>query len=175
MTLELVYANITIVMETDRKKITEENLIRCGREEFLEKGYAGANLRNICKRAGVTTGAFYFSFENKEALLGAILDPLIAEYQKMMQQIAKREQEHPETAEQNEREIMEYICAHRQECELVLEKCSGSKYESFRDVVFHNNLHSAAFQLAAQIVMKVFQPSTLCGKIVCKKLYYKAR
>ncbi|MFQ8980003.1 MAG: TetR/AcrR family transcriptional regulator [Waltera sp.] len=76
-------------METDRKKITEENLIRCGREEFLEKGYAGANLRDICKRAGVTTGAFYFSFENKEALLGAILDPLIAEYQKMMQQIAK--------------------------------------------------------------------------------------
>lgn len=40
------------------KKITEENLIRCGREEFLEKGYAGANLRNICKRAGVTTGLF---------------------------------------------------------------------------------------------------------------------
>jgi len=70
--------------------------------------------------------------------LGAILDPLIAEYQKMMQQIAKREQEHPETAEQNEREIMEYICAHKQECELVLEKCSGSKYEAFRDVVFHN-------------------------------------
>ena len=106
-------------METDRKKITEENLIRCGREEFLEKGYAGANLRDICKRAGVTTGAFYFSFENKEALLGAILDPLIAEYQKMMYEITKREQEHPETAEQNEREIMEYICAHRQECELV--------------------------------------------------------
>ena len=138
MTLELVYTNITIVMETDRKKITEENLIRCGREEFLEKGYAGANLRDICKRAGVTTGAFYFSFENKEALLGAILDPLIAEYQKMMYEITKREQEHPETAEQNEREIMEYICAHRQECELVLEKCSGSKYESFRDVVFNN-------------------------------------
>lgn len=37
LTHELVYANITIVMETDRKKITEENLIRCGREEFLEK------------------------------------------------------------------------------------------------------------------------------------------
>ena len=112
LTRELVYANIALVMETDRKKITEENLIRCGREEFLEKGYAGANLRDICKRAGVTTGAFYFSFENKEALLGAILDPLIAEYQKMMQKIAIREQEHPETAEQNEREIMEYICAH---------------------------------------------------------------
>ena len=62
------------------KRITEENLIRCGREEFLEKGYAEAN----------------------------------------------------------ERQIMEYICAHRQECELVLEKCSGSKYEAFRDEVFSN-------------------------------------
>ena len=62
------------------KKITEEKLIRCGREKFLEKGYAEAN----------------------------------------------------------ERQIMEYICAHRQECELVLEKCSGSKYEAFRDEVFSN-------------------------------------
>jgi len=62
------------------KRITEEKLIRCGREKFLEKGYAEAN----------------------------------------------------------ERQIMEYICAHRQECELVLEKCSGSKYEAFRDEVFSN-------------------------------------
>lgn len=144
LTRELVYANITIVMEMDRKKITEENLIRCGREEFLEKGYSKANLREICRRAGVTTGAFYFSFENKEALLGAILEPVVTEYRTMMYEIAKREQEHPETAEANERQIMEYICAHRQECELVLEKCSGSKYEAFRDEVFSNMV--TAFQ-----------------------------
>ena len=118
-------------MEMDRKKITEENLICCGREEFLEKGYAKANLREICRRAGVTTGAFYFSFENKEALLGAILDPVVTEYRTMMYEIATREQEHPETAEANERQIMEYICAHRQECELVLEKCAGG---NIRDV-----------------------------------------
>lgn len=142
LTVELVYANITFVMEMDRKKITEENLIRCGRKEFLEKGYAKANLRAICKRAGVTTGAFYFSFENKEALLSAIVDPLIAEYQQMMTVIATREIEHPETAGENEREIMEYICAHRQECELLLEKCEGSRYESFREEVFSNMLAS---------------------------------
>ena len=99
MTRELVNTNIMIVIETDRKKITEENLIRCGREEFLEKGYAGANLRDICRRARVTTGAFYFSFENKEALLGAILDPVVAEYRTMMYEIAKREQEHPRRCE----------------------------------------------------------------------------
>ena len=82
-------------MAMNRRKITEENLIHCGRKEFLEKGYSKANLLDICRRAGVTTGAFYFSFENKEALLGAILDPVVAEYRTMMYEIAKRKQEHP--------------------------------------------------------------------------------
>ena len=55
------------------------------------------------------------------------------------------------------------------------EKMAGIAYVIENYGIIYNNLHSAAFQLAAQIVMKVFQPSTLCGKIVCKKLYYKAR
>ena len=60
-------------MKEERRKQTEQKLIECGEREFLEKGYAKANLREICKSAGVTTGAFYFSFENKEALLAACL------------------------------------------------------------------------------------------------------
>ena len=98
MTDELVYANITYVMEDERRKQTEQNLIRFGKAEFLSKGYAKANLRDICKAAGVTTGAFYFSFENKEALLAAILDPVIAEYRNMCSGLAKREEDDPGTA-----------------------------------------------------------------------------
>ena len=41
--------------------------------------------------------------------------------------------------------------------------------------LLHSNLHSAAFQLAAQIVMKVFQFSTLMVESFVKKLHYKAR
>lgn len=109
MTDELVYANITYVMEDERRKQTEQNLIRFGKAEFLSKGYAKANLRDICKAAGVTTGAFYFSFENKEALLAAILDPVIAEYRNMCSGLAKREEDDPGTAEDNERLMMEYL------------------------------------------------------------------
>lgn len=61
LTKRLVRANITSVMNDERRKQTEQKLIRSGRAEFLEKGYAKANLRDICKAAGVTTGAFYFS------------------------------------------------------------------------------------------------------------------
>lgn len=95
MTSELVYANITSMMEDERRKQTEQKLIESGKAEFLKKGYAKANLRDLCKTAGVTTGAFYFSFANKEALLAAILDPVIADYERMCSMFAQREEEDP--------------------------------------------------------------------------------
>lgn len=95
MTSELVYANITSMMEDERRKQTEQKLIESGKAEFLKKGYAKANLRDLCKTAGVTTGAFYFSFANKEALLAAILDHVIADYERMCSMFAQREEEDP--------------------------------------------------------------------------------
>ena len=95
MTSELVYANITSMMEDERRKQTEQKLIESGKAEFLKKGYAKANLRDLCKTAEVTTGAFYFSFANKEALLAAILDPVIADYERMCSMFAQREEEDP--------------------------------------------------------------------------------
>ena len=51
------------------KEATIEKIKQAALEEFYANGYAKASLRTICRRAGVTTGAMYFSFENKEALL----------------------------------------------------------------------------------------------------------
>lgn len=99
MTFKLVCTNITVVMEEDRKKLTEKKLLSCGKREFLEKGYAKANLRSICKASGVTTGAFYFSFASKEALLRAILAPFITDSRELLSGLARMEEEHPETAE----------------------------------------------------------------------------
>ena len=120
-------------MEDERRKQTEQKLIKSGKEEFLKKGYAKANLRDICKNAGVTTGAFYFSFENKEALLSAILAPVITDYEKMCSTFARREEEEdPNTADDNERQMMEYLSEHRTEAIILMEKSAGSRYEKFR-------------------------------------------
>lgn len=48
-------------------------LIEAARQEFLEKGYNKASLRNICARANMTTGALYFFFKNKEDLFDEIV------------------------------------------------------------------------------------------------------
>ena len=135
LTTWLASANITSVMKDERRKQTEQKLIKFGKAEFLQKGYARANLRDICKAAGVTTGAFYFSFANKEALLSAILDPVIAGYERMGRELARREEEDPDTAQDNERQIMEYLSEYRDEAIILMEKAEGSSYENFRQQI----------------------------------------
>lgn len=50
------------------EKETKSKLLASAKAEFLEKGYINASLRSICKNAGVTTGALYFFFRDKEDL-----------------------------------------------------------------------------------------------------------
>ena len=54
-------------------KETKERLIESAKAEFTEKGYMKASLRKICASAGVTTGALYFFFTDKEDLFSAIV------------------------------------------------------------------------------------------------------
>jgi len=61
-------------MKNDTEYKKREALIEAAKKEFLEKGYNKASLRTICAKAGVTTGALYFFFENKAELFAAIVD-----------------------------------------------------------------------------------------------------
>ncbi len=61
-------------MKNDTEYKKREVLIEAAKNEFLEKGYNKASLRTICSKAGVTTGALYFFFENKAELFAAIVD-----------------------------------------------------------------------------------------------------
>ena len=52
---------------------TRDRLLKVAKEEFLELGYEKASMRKICKKAGVTTGALYFFFKDKNDLFGALV------------------------------------------------------------------------------------------------------
>ena len=43
----------------EKELSTLQVILITGKNEFMEKGYSGASLRNIAREAGVTTGAFY--------------------------------------------------------------------------------------------------------------------
>ena len=54
---------------------TQTRILAAAKTEFLEKGFRNASLRTIVKLAGVTTGAFYGYYSNKEALFSALVEP----------------------------------------------------------------------------------------------------
>lgn len=57
----------------ENEETTLDLILSAAMQEFLEKGFKSASLRNIVKTAGVTTGAFYGYYNSKEALFEALV------------------------------------------------------------------------------------------------------
>lgn len=51
-----------------------EQIIDAAMSVFAQKGFARATNRDVAREAGITTGLIYYYFENKEALLQAVLE-----------------------------------------------------------------------------------------------------
>ena len=63
--------------EKEDQKKTRQKLLDQAKVEFAEKGFMKASLRTICTNAGVTTGALYFFFRDKEDLFASLVqEPL---------------------------------------------------------------------------------------------------
>jgi AcrR family transcriptional regulator len=55
-------------------KDTANRILRQAMKTFLEKGYHGSSIDDITTAAGVTKGALYWHFENKEDVLKRIIE-----------------------------------------------------------------------------------------------------
>ncbi|MBV8162133.1 MAG: TetR family transcriptional regulator, partial [Acidimicrobiia bacterium] len=57
----------------EKKAQTRERLIEAAARVFAEKGFAATSLDEVAEAAGLTKGAVYSNFENKEDLVAAVL------------------------------------------------------------------------------------------------------
>ena len=57
----------------EKKAQTRERLIEAAARVFAEKGFAATSLDEVADAAGLTKGAVYSNFENKEDLVAAVL------------------------------------------------------------------------------------------------------
>ena len=126
------------------EKETREMLLASAKQEFLEKGDQGASLRSICKNAGVTTGALYFFFQDKEDLFAAIVEPVLEKLKHMLQQHMRQElmelQQLPAAREDNMQDdmfastqIIHLLYANYDMFTLILTKSQGSRFENCVD------------------------------------------
>ena len=65
---------------------TREDIFRSGIKVFARKGYAAATMNDIAREAGVTRGAIYWHFKNKEDFYVEITSRLDNYYSEMMEE-----------------------------------------------------------------------------------------
>lgn len=124
----------------EKSSVTLGKIQETALEEFLEKGFLGASLRQIVKNAGVTTGAFYGYFSSKEALFASIVEPHAAALMGRFMEAQTTFAELPESQQPEHMGLesssciqwmVEYICNHREPVKLLLTRAEGTSYEHF--------------------------------------------
>lgn len=121
--------------DNTKEKIREEAV-----KEFLQSGFLGASLRKIVKNVGLTTGAFYRYYPNKEALFAdlveehanyiyGIYDHVLENFQK--QDAETQTQSMTEASGDGIEKMLDYIYAHYDNFKLLLTAADGTPYTDF--------------------------------------------
>ena len=118
-------------MNTDRN--VRGALLEAGRREFLAKGYEKASLRSICSDAGVTTGALYFFFKNKEELFVSIVSRTAERLMELVRRQTLAELSGNGDKDTCQHELNLYLCTNRDEVRILLHRADGTPFEGFRD------------------------------------------
>ncbi len=63
----------------------DPKLMDSAREEFLNKGFIKSDLKTICDKAGVTTGAVYKRYKGKEELFSAVVSDVVSALDKFLE------------------------------------------------------------------------------------------
>lgn len=133
----------------------DPKILESAKDEFLQKGFANASLREICQKAGVTTGALYKRFSGKEELFAAVLEPTIKDIRTLTELVEKKNYGHLERdemphvwdmSEETHKGWIEFIYARYDGFKLLLCCAEGSAYSTFLDdFVSENTKHTMAF------------------------------
>ena len=122
------------------KSENNKKIISAATKEFLEQGFENASLRKIAADVGMTAGALYRHFANKEEMFAALVEPTLDELRKLYDEANSREYERLKTStledlwENSESEtkwLMRFIYDHFETFKLLVCCSQGTRYENF--------------------------------------------
>ncbi|MCD8027332.1 MAG: TetR/AcrR family transcriptional regulator [Erysipelotrichaceae bacterium] len=119
---------------------TQEKILSCAMDEFLEKGFLNASLRHIVKKAGVTTGAFYRYYDSKEILFEALVDEhaqhILDLYDQAVDNLEKlsgnnQTRQMADITDDCIMLMLDYVYDHYDAFKLLLQCSKGTQYDQF--------------------------------------------
>lgn len=122
---------------SDQAITTIDKILECASKEFLEKGFKNASLRVIAKEAGVTTGAIYGYFKDKNAMFTSLVETTIKDLYLLMEELenidfTKLTKENLLSVVKKEHlRYIDYVYLHFNECKLLFCCSDGSNVENY--------------------------------------------
>lgn len=126
----------------EKDQTTQARILEAGKREFLQNGFAAASLRIIAQKAGITTGAIYGYFPDKESLFGALVEETAeALYRRFLESQKRFDSWEPERkaatlveyTSSAQDEILDFIYRHFDEARLIISCSAGTRYEAYVD------------------------------------------
>lgn len=118
--------------ESNTDQSVRDRLLESARHEFSAHGYEKASLRQISAGAGVTTGAVYFFFQNKEELFEQVVGETLKKLTALSGEMAGEELRNPDVGVDNEERLLEFFWENKQCIMILLDKAQGTRYEDFQ-------------------------------------------
>ena len=123
----------------NRNHALDDGIVQAAYAEFLSCGFQKASLHKIAQRAGVTTGAIYTRYKNKDALFVSLLQdflrametrflPAVLEYEKARQ--SGMTEALLAAIDFEERIYFELLQEHYDDCTLFFSRSDGSSVEA---------------------------------------------
>ncbi len=117
----------------------KDKILEIAKQEFIEKGFSGASMRNIAKKVGITATALYRHYKNKEEIFEAVVSPAVKAWRQFCMEEAETQ---PELAWQEGldamweedvqmKRVVDMVYANLEVQKLLFFGSKGTKYEDF--------------------------------------------
>ena len=139
----------------NRNHSLDDSITKAAYEEFLSCGFQKASLHKIAQKAGVTTGAIYTRYKNKDALFISLLQgffqtmaemfsPAAVEYEQAKKSARTEDIIHAINAE--ERIYFRLLTEHYDDCTLFFSRSDGSSVDTMlRELMDRKTMQTVDF------------------------------
>ena len=142
----------------------DKPIIEAAKMEFLQNGFQSTSIKNIAKRAGVTTGAIYTRYKGKDELFHSLIEDFLQDLDKERKANGKAYMEYcmdknlDNFLDSIEKEIAGYIdilFKYYDECKLLLCCSKGSSVETTLSEMMKNNIYLKQKHLLRKILLQI--------------------
>ena len=122
-----------------KKEEIKKRIENAAREDFLDHGFTNTSMRNIAKKARISTSNIYNYFKSKDNLFYSLIDPVYEKIKNLLLNLFEKEKNLGENeffkqiSDVFAHPVGDIIKENAKELVILMDRSEGTKYEKFKE------------------------------------------